>query len=287
MVIIHRSLRMQECANRALVLQAMEIAHAVERDVLVWRVLVPEHEEARAREQLQLYEAENQAARSTIKHTPPQPGAVIGAVIWAYVLLTVFALQGRYGFGFDWVAAGRIDVAAIRGGEWWRAVTALTLHADAAHLFVNIGMGAVFGGLLAREVGVGLAWLLILIGGTVGNLMNVLVQRPWHTAIGASTAVFAALGLLAAYLWTGKRLIRDSWARRWAPVVGAVLLLAWLGTGGERTDIVAHLTGFLAGFGMGVVLGRVAQQRTAKPIRQWLLGGVSLLSVMLAWKFAL
>lgn len=278
---------MQECANRALVLQAMEIAHAVERDVLVWRVLVPEHEEARAREQLQLYEAENQAARSTIKHTPPQPGAVIGAVIWAYVLLTVFALQGRYGFGFDWVAAGRIDVAAIRGGEWWRAVTALTLHADAAHLFVNIGMGAVFGGLLAREVGVGLAWLLILIGGTVGNLMNVLVQRPWHTAIGASTAVFAALGLLAAYLWTGKRLIRDSWARRWAPVVGAVLLLAWLGTGGERTDIVAHLTGFLAGFGMGVVLGRVAQQRTAKPIRQWLLGGVSLLSVMLAWKFAL
>ena len=278
---------MQECANRALVLQAMEIDHAVERDVLVWRVLVPEHEEARAREQLQLYEAENQAARSTIKYTPPQPGAVIGAVIWAYVLLTVFALQGRYGVGFDWVAAGRIDVAAIRGGEWWRAVTALTLHADAAHLFVNIGMGAVFGWLLAREVGGGLAWLLILIGGTVGNLMNVLVQRPWHTAIGASTAVFAALGLLAAYLWTGKRLIRDSWARRWAPVVGAVLLLAWLGTGGERTDIVAHLTGFLAGFGMGVVLGRVAQQGTAKPMRQWLLGGVSLLSVMLAWKFAL
>jgi membrane associated rhomboid family serine protease len=92
-----------------------------------------------------------------------------------------------------------------------------------------------------------LAWLLILIGGTVGNLMNVLVQRPWHTAIGASTAVFAALGLLAAYLWTGKQLIRDSWARRWAPVVGAVVMLAWLGTGGERTDIVAHLTGFLAG----------------------------------------
>ncbi len=278
---------MQECANRALVLQAMEIDHAVERDVLVWRVLVPEHEEARAREQLQLYEAENQAARSTIKYTPPRPGAFIGAVIWAYVLLTVFALQGRYGFGFDWVAAGRVDVAAILEGEWWRAVTALTLHADAAHLFVNIGMGAVFGGLLAREVGVGLAWLLILIGGTGGNLMNVLVQRPWHTAIGASTAVFAALGLLAAYLWTGKRLIRDSWARRWTPVVGAVLLLAWLGTGGERTDIVAHLTGFLAGFGMGVVLGRVAQQRTAKPMRQWLLGGVSLLSVMLAWKFAL
>lgn len=286
MVVMHRSLRMQECANRSLVLQAMGIEHAVERDVLVWRVLVPAYEEVRAREQLQLYEAENRAARLTPTYTPPRPGALIGAVIWAYVLLTVFALQSRYGLGFDWVAAGRIEVAAIRGGEWWRAVTALTLHADVAHLVVNIGMGAVFGSLLAREIGVGLAWLLILIGGTVGNLMNVLVQRPWHTAIGASTAVFAALGLLAAYLWTGKQLIRDSWARRWAPVVGAVILLAWLGTGGERTDIVAHLTGFLAGFGMGAVLGRVVRLRAAAPMRQWLLGAVSVLGIMLTWGFA-
>lgn len=286
MVVIHRSLRMQDCANRALVLQAMGIDHAVERDVLVWRILVPTYEEGRAREQLQLYEAENRGATSTTTYIPPRPGALIGAAIWAYVLFTVFALQGRYGFGFDWAAAGRVDVAAIRGGEGWRAVTALTLHADAAHLFVNIGMGAVFGSLLAREVGVGLAWLLILIGGTVGNLMNVMVQRPWHTAIGASTAVFAALGLLAAYLWTGKRLIRDSWARRWAPVVGAGVMLAWLGTGSERTDIVAHLTGFLAGFAMGAALGRVVRLPAADPMRQWLLGMVSVLFVTVAWGFA-
>ena len=58
-------------------------------------------------------------------------------------------------------------------------------------------------------------------------------------------------------------------------MVGAVVLLAWLGTGGERTDIVAHLTGFLAGFGMGAVLGRVVRLRAAAPMRQWLLGAVS------------
>ena len=70
---------------------------------------------------------------------------------------------------------------------------------------------------MAREIGGGFAWLLILAGGAVGNLMNVIVQQPEHTAIGASTSVFAALGLLAAYLWTARRLIRDSWARRLAP----------------------------------------------------------------------
>jgi membrane associated rhomboid family serine protease len=37
---------------------------------------------------------------------------------------------------------------------------------------------------------------------------------------------------------------------------GAIILLAWLGTGTERTDIVAHLTGFIAGFAIGALVGR-------------------------------
>jgi membrane associated rhomboid family serine protease len=198
----------------------------------------------------------------------------------------MFVVEMRHEFGLDWVGAGRLDVAAIRAGEWWRAITALTLHVDAPHLIGNIGFGAVFGILLAREIGSGLAWLLILAGGTAGNLMNVVVQRPTHTAIGASTAVFAALGLLAAYLWSGRRLIHNTWARRWAPVVGGIVMLAWFGTGGERTDIVAHLMGFLAGFGIGAVLGRTLAPGEPGHRVQWLLGGFSLLCVALAWGLA-
>jgi membrane associated rhomboid family serine protease len=287
MVVIYRSLRMRESADRALVLHAMDIDHALDRGVLGWRVSVPAHEESRAREQLYLYETENRVARPTPVDTAPRPDAAAGAIGWTFVLLIAFWLQSRHQFGIDWLAAGRLDVAAINGGEWWRAITALTLHADVAHLFVNIGFGAVFGSLLARQIGVGLAWLMILIGGMAGNLMNALVQKPWHTAIGASTAVFAALGLLGAYLWTGRRLIHDSWARRWTPVVGAIVLLAWLGTGDERTDIVAHLTGFLAGFALGALLGRVVTPGPPDPMRQGILGGFALLCVILAWALAL
>jgi membrane associated rhomboid family serine protease len=287
MVVIYRSLRMRESTDRALVLHAMDIDHSLDRGVLGWRVSVPAHEESRGREQLYLYEQENRAARPKPVRAAPYPGAAAGAVGWAFVLMIVFSLQSRHRFGIDWLAAGRLDVAAIEAGEWWRAITALTLHVDVAHLFVNIGFGAVFGTLLARQIGVGLAWLMILIGGAAGNLMNALVQKPWHTAIGASTAVFAALGLLGAYLWTGRRLIQDSWARRWTPVVGAIVLLAWLGTGDERTDIVAHLTGFLVGFAIGALLGRVFKPGSPDPVRQGLLGGSGLLLVFLAWVFAI
>ena len=286
MVVIYRSLRMRESADRALVLHAMDIDHSLDRGVLGWRVAVPAHEESRGREQLSLFESENRVARATPIEAAPRPGAAVGAVCWTFVLLAVFSLQSRHRFGIDWLAEGRLDVAAMYAGEWWRAITALTLHADIAHLFVNIGFGAVFGSLLARQIGVGLAWLMILIGGATGNLMNALVQQTWHTAIGASTAVFAALGLLGAYLWTGRRLIHDSWARRWTPVVGAIVLLAWLGTGDERTDIVAHLTGFLAGFGIGAVLGRVVNPGPSDSRRQFVLGASALLFVLLAWRFA-
>jgi len=287
MVVIYRSLRMRESTDRALVLHAMDIDHSLDRGMLGWRVSVPAHEESRGREQLYLYERENRAARPKPADAAPRPGAAAGAVGWTFVLMIVFSLQSRHRFGIDWLAAGRLDVAAIEAGEWWRVITALTLHVDVAHLFVNIGFGAVFGTLLARQIGVGLAWLMILIGGATGNLMNALVQKPWHTAIGASTAVFAALGLLGAYLWTGRRLIHDGWARRWTPVVGAIVLLAWLGTGDERTDIVAHLTGFLAGFAIGALLGRVFKPGPPDPMRQGLLGGSGVLCVLLAWVFAM
>jgi rhomboid protease GluP len=289
MVLIYRSFRRAGSTERALVLHAMGIDYVLDRTIIGWRVLVAHEEEARAREQILLYELENQP-RPAVVHTAARPGAAIAAAVWVLLLMGVYFLESRYAFGIDWLTSGRLHVASIRDGEWWRAVTALTLHSDVPHMLVNIGFGAVFGIVLAREIGAGLAWLMILIGGTAGNLMNVIVQQPGHLAIGASTAVFAALGLLAAYLWTGRRLLRGSWARRLAPVVGGIILLAWFGTGDERTDIVAHLTGFIAGFAIGAVLGRLRRPEHAPAsdaLRQWVLGGISLAGITLAWVLAL
>ncbi|MFQ5634793.1 MAG: rhomboid family intramembrane serine protease [Gammaproteobacteria bacterium] len=265
----------------------MNVEHEIERGIFGWRVLVPESDAADAREQWRLYQFENRPKPVRRDPVEPRPGAAIGAVGWAFALMILYSMQSNLAIGIDWTAAGRLDVGAVRGGEWWRAVTALTLHADTAHLLVNIGFGAIFGTLLAREIGAGYAWALILLGGVGGNVMNVLVQRSAHLSIGASTAVFAALGLLGAYLWTARRMLMHSWASRLSPVVGAVILLTWLGTGDERTDIVAHLTGFLAGFVPGALLGRFGRRPGARAVRQWISGGAALLALVVAWTVAL
>ena len=142
MKVVHRSLREQESRDRALVLTAMDIEHQLERGWLGWRITVPHHEASRAEEQWRLYDLENTSGLSatvrTAGHAAVREGAIAGTVCWAFLLIAVFILQSRHAFGIDWVGHGRLNVGAIRAGEWWRAVTALTLHVDAPPLAANI-----------------------------------------------------------------------------------------------------------------------------------------------------
>jgi membrane associated rhomboid family serine protease len=265
----------------------MDIDHEVGRNLFGWWLGVPAHEEVRAREQLHLWERENHRIGPLARHAPAQPGAVAAAFAWTAILMLSYTMQTSYVFGIDWVEIGRTDVALMYAGEWWRAATALMLHSDIGHVVVNIGFGAVFGGLLAREIGGGLAGCMILFGGIVGNLMNAAVQRASHSSIGASTAVFASLGSLSAWLWLGRRLDQTGWARRSAPLVGAIILLAWLGTGTERTDIVAHLTGFIAGFVPGAILGLKVRTIRTTVRREVALAGIALSVIVVSWSLAL
>lgn len=287
MVIVHRSLRGQDCRERSLVLAAMDIDYFVQRTWWGWCLLVPEIEEGEARRQLALYEQEQRPAPSRVKAFPPRAGAKLGVLVYVAVLLIVFLCQGRYAFGIDWTLAGRVDVAAIRAGEYWRTITALTLHRDAFHLLSNLAFGAFFAALLGSRLGGGVAWLAILLAGAIGNWLNSLVQRPEHLSVGASTVVFAALGLLATYYSVPGRLHRETWARRWAPIVGGLWVLAWLGTGDARTDIVAHLTGFIAGLLMGILIGRAPAPRQRDRALQWLAGLIAIGVVLGAWRSAL
>ena len=152
---------------------------------------------------------------------------------------------------------GRVDGELIRQGELWRTITALMLHADLKHLAGNLVFGTFFGLFAGRVLGSGVAWLAIVLAAAFGNLLNTLLLSPEHASIGASTAVFAALGLVAGHVWHAKLMRQDRWPLRIGPVVGGLALLMYTGTGGPNTDIGAHLMGFICGFTAGVLLVRV------------------------------
>jgi membrane associated rhomboid family serine protease len=186
----------------------------------------------------------------------------------------------------DWVALGSARAGRILDGEWWRLVTALTLHADWAHLSANLAIGGIFTVFLCRELGSGLAWSLLLSAGVLGNLVNAVVQPESHSSVGASTAVFGVVGLLAAIsLVRYRHQLRHRWP---LPIAAALALLAILGSEGKNTDLGAHLFGCIYGWFLGLITEYLIN-RYGRPGRlaNALLALVSTVVVVTAWWLAL
>jgi len=273
----------QACRERALVLHAVGIAYEI-IELDRWLALtVASGQAAQAREQIRLYEHENHGWPPQLAQMPTVSNGIIGVLVFVTLLIVIDLMSRAGAFGQDWLAAGRVDGRLMLSGQWWRSVTALTLHADLPHLAGNLFFGAIFGFFTARLLGQGLAWALILAGGVLGNITNVLIQHPSHRAVGASTAVFAALGVLTAYTWMHRRDTRFQLAYRSAPLVSGLVLLAYLGTGDARTDIVAHLTGFAWGMAGGLAAAVWPALTRFAESNQLRLGLAACATVLLAW----
>jgi membrane associated rhomboid family serine protease len=217
-------------------------------------IVVEAGDAARAFAELAAYAADNRRLVRPPLHLRPARAGLAGAVVYCCALLFVYGAEGRASFSRDWLAAGDAQAGLIAGGEWWRTLTALGLHADYGHLFSNMVAGAFLGVVLSQILGSGLAWFLILLAGGLGNGLSALFQPADHAAIGASTAVFGALGILAVLMTRYQRSLWRYGLRRWAPVAAAVMLLAFLGLEGERIDVGGHVAGFAAGCLLGGLL---------------------------------
>jgi rhomboid protease GluP len=309
---IYRSARRADCEERAFVLLAVGISSEIAREAPegdIWPasgraaarepcaggsrtretgsfvLLVAPDASASARAHLARYEEERRAAPAPAPMPPPRlyPYAWAGCLLYAAVLLGVAYAVGNGLWRLDAFDVGDLYAAAVRQGEWWRAWTALTLHLDPAHIAANLGAGVWFGWLAGRLLGPGVAWALIVNGAACANLLEGLLAAPDDRSAGASTAVFTALGLLAAYSWRERRHLPQRRALAWSPLVAGVVLLGWLGTAGEHTDVFAHLAGFLVGALLGAAAAAGAVRRTLERIPQSLAGAVALGAVVIAW----
>ena len=286
-VIIYRSRSEADCREHALVLHAAGTAYEVGGEANEFTIAVATTDAARSRTELDAYAIENRDWRNDRPAARQRDNGWSGVLGFIAVLSLMSVLEQQHAFGVDWFAAGKTHAGLIRDGEWWRTVTALTLHADLGHVLSNLVIGGLVGLFAGQSLGSGLAWCSILIAGALGNFLNAWVQPPDHTSVGASTAVFAALGLLAAHAWWQRRTLRTSRLERWAPLVGGVLLLSFLGTGGGRTDVAAHVFGFLCAVPIGALCVKLGDGAVSTPRVQFLLGLIALTILAVAWAFAL
>jgi membrane associated rhomboid family serine protease len=239
--------------NNSLVLSAIGIEHRV--DLSRGTLLVREADSGHALQELRAFARENRNWPPPPNYLRPQPRTdnpptllMIGGLIVFYMV------TGPWFSGNPWFAAGAIDSKAIlEQGQWWRLVTALTLHADQMHLVGNCVIGAFMVHLLCRTSGFGTGWLALILSGLAGNWLNIVLRKGPHFSVGFSTAIFAAIGIFC-----GQQLIqqRPSLIRQIILPLGAGAgLLAMLGTEGKHTDLGAHLFGF----GCGIVCGLLVQ----------------------------
>jgi hypothetical protein len=203
-----------EAEAAVLVLAAAGIGCHLVQEGAGFGLFVSAHDVPAARRELVEYARENKARPAPALR--PAAEGIGGALIYATLLSAINGAANRRLWGFDWLSAGAADADLIVGGEWWRAITALSLHADFGHLASNIVAGAILAILSSQILGSGLTWLTILLASGFGNLLNALMQPGPHIGIGASTAVFAALGVLAALRWRTEARWTRGW-RRWLP----------------------------------------------------------------------
>ena len=287
LVTVFRSRRRRVCEERQLVLTAVGIPARVVPGFAEFLLEVDALDASEATRHLAQYESENRPPPPAPPPPRLHPHAWVGCLGYAATLLGVAWLVGGGRVRLDAFDLGALECARVQAGEWWRAWTALTLHLDGPHLAANLGAGVWFGYLAARQLGVGTAWFLIVSGAALANLAEGLSGPREHSAVGASTAVFTALGLMSAYSWRERFHLPQHWGRRWAPLIAGVIMLGWTGSAGEGTDLVAHVAGFLTGVLLGAAAATRALRGLLERIPQWLAGGVALASIAVAWAWAL
>ncbi len=282
-----RSLSQAASFEFGLVLDAKGLRYErVESEGLSALLVAPAIADA-ASDELRRYAAERTERREVPAPFVPFRGSGLGAGLYAMVLILVAYAAGIQLFSVDWLDAGSLRSGTGTAHEWWRAVTALTLHLDQEHLLSNLTFGMGVGILAGRMFGPGVAWLGLLLAGAAGNYVDMLVSPPWHRAVGASTAVFAALGLLAGFGWGQRLRLRERRLYRWGPLFAGVCLLALLGAGNEHVDVLGHLLGFVAGTALGWAFARARVPQSRGVALQFLCGGVTLLLIVAAWLPAL
>ena len=246
---------------------------------------VREAEASRARAALLAYDDEKsrkfaEANPPTASAAPMVAGFAAGAIILIMFWITTVWLPN-----IAWFDRGEADSARILHGELWRTVTALTLHADIVHAASNAAAAAIFFGMVSSMTGWGVGFGLIILSGASGNLVNAFLHGSPHAAVGASTAIFGAVGLLSGMTVARHRRDPSSGRRAWLPVGAAFALLAMLGTGGVRVDIWAHLCGLVVGGILGFAVEFVAPHPTN--LRSQRIFGAAAIGVLIySWMLA-
>ena len=254
---------MEEAREYALVILAMGLDCLITVEESGYLIHGEDGFVAAVEEEFRLY-AEEQELPSAPETVTVFGSGVNLALIWVSLLLFCFALQLQHAGEVDTYLGSSLGI--WEEGQWYRAFTSLFMHADLEHLMGNAAFGIVFGIFVANSFGPLRGWGLILLSGFLGNLFSTGLHYPDERySLGASTAVFGALGLLVGsglHLAWRERSFRKG-IRAFTPLLAGLTIFGMTGIGGVGTDNLAHLTGMASGVLLGLPMAHLLVRKAA------------------------
>jgi membrane associated rhomboid family serine protease len=282
MTSLFHNLDREEAHTYSLVLKSVGIGHRVTGAGEGFRIDVPEPFLDAALDAVARYREENPPPdpRDRVFHGPARRKNLSGVFVAVLLLIVHLAVMSSSA-PTDYVEVFGARARRILSGEIYRCVTALVLHADDAHIAGNMVATALFGGAVCAVTGNGVGWLMILFCGVAGNLINAMAVSPGHLSVGASTAVFGAVGILCTFQAVRSIFYGGDWKKAVVALGAGLALLAFLGAS-ARSDLGAHLFGFAC----GLLVGGVYRLLREAPLgRGFQVGSatVAALILILAW----
>jgi rhomboid protease GluP len=223
---------------------------------------------AQRRAQVEAREAEagRRRAREQARAAPGEPRkpwvtyGVIGLnlLIWiAMVGSGVHAYEPAGTVLLEW--GGNLGILT-GSGQWWRLLTAMFLHAGFIHLGFNLYFAWVVGRVCEQIFG-SAAYVVVYLG---SGLIASLVSAAWQPAIvsvGASGALFGVFGAFLAFTVRRRSVLPPEFVRS---VLRNGLILVGvnlaIGIAIPGIDVVAHIGGLVAGFGLGYLIAALAEK---------------------------
>ena len=197
---------------------------------------------------------------------------------WAMPLLValnvlVFAALTFAGVGL-WEADGEVLTRwgsnfglLTMGGQQWRLLTGMFMHAGIVHLALNMWVLWGAGRLAERIFGSATFLVLYLSAGLIASLSSV-AWNPFTNAVGASGAIFGVLGACVAFIFRRDTRVPRKLVRALGLSTLAFTLFSLVnGFIGEHIDNAAHVGGLISGSLLGWILARPLDAQTRVSLR--------------------
>ena len=239
----------KQIRDESLVLLSQGIPHRIERsEEGPFQIFVETDKRRTAQFQIRLYHRENPPR----DENPPLPLKFSLQPLWVLAVPVVCTLLDFSGAVSQMHNAGIADAGKIMHGEWWRTITAMTLHGDERHLAGNLVSGYLALSLLHYRIPLAKLAPFLAVGAAIANFFVALTVQTSFRSLGFSGFVFAVIGCLAVIEFRLMPRETHGMLRRFAPLCGAASLAVFLGLG-ENADILGHLYGFIAGLFCGFI----------------------------------